>query len=122
MITKPILNLIKVMRNSKFGTLKPSTVTSATLEIRELNNTYNQMVDRMNELVEVVYQKEILQSRTELKALQSQINPHFLFNTLEAFYWALDEKGEDELAESVIAMSGLFRYVINRGMRTSGWL
>ncbi|WP_339275207.1 sensor histidine kinase [Paenibacillus sp. FSL W8-0426] len=115
MITKPILNLIKVMRNSKFGTLKPSTVTSATLEIRELNNTYNQMVDRMNELVEVVYQKEILQSRTELKALQSQINPHFLFNTLEAFYWALDEKGEDELAESVIAMSGLFRYVINRG-------
>lgn len=115
MITNPILNLIKVMRNSKFGTLKPSTVTSATLEIRELNNTYNQMVDRMNELVEVVYQKEILQSRTELKALQSQINPHFLFNTLEAFYWALDEKGEDELAESVIAMSGLFRYVINQG-------
>lgn len=114
MITRPILNLIKVMRGSRFGTLKPISVTSSTMEINELNNTYNQMVHSLNELIEVVYQKEIIQSRTELKALQAQINPHFLFNTLEAFYWALDEKGEEELAEIVVDMSGLFRYVINR--------
>lgn len=114
MITRPILNLIKVMRGSRFGTLKPISVTSSTMEINELNNTYNQMVHSLNELIAVVYQKEIIQSRTELKALQAQINPHFLFNTLEAFYWALDEKGEEELAEIVVDMSGLFRYVINR--------
>lgn len=114
MITRPILNLIKVMRGSRFGILKPISVTSSTMEINELNNTYNQMVHSLNELIEVVYQKEIIQSRTELKALQAQINPHFLFNTLEAFYWALDEKGEEELAEIVVDMSGLFRYVINR--------
>lgn len=114
MITRPILNLIKVMRGARFGTLKPSTITSTTMEINELNNTYNQMVAFLNELIEVVYQKEIIQSRTELKALQAQINPHFLFNTLEAFYWALDEKGEEELAQIVVDMSGLFRYVINR--------
>lgn len=113
MITRPILNLIKVMRNAKFGTLKPIPVTSKTMEINELNNTYNQMVGSLNELIDVVYQKEIVQSRTELKALQAQINPHFLFNTLEAFYWALDEKDEEELADVVIAMSGLFRYVIS---------
>ena len=114
MITRPILNLIKVMRGSRFGTLRPISVTSTTMEINELNNTYNQMVHSLNELIEVVYQKEIVQSRTELKALQAQINPHFLFNTLEAFYWALDEKGEEELAQIVVDMSGLFRYVINR--------
>ncbi|CAM4092471.1 sensor histidine kinase [Paenibacillus alkaliterrae] len=114
MITRPILNLIKAMRNARFGTLKPIPVTSATMEINELNHTYNQMVVSLNELIEVVYQKEIIQSRTELKALQAQINPHFLFNTLEAFYWALDEKGEEELSEIVVAMSGLFRYVISR--------
>ncbi|MFD1954997.1 sensor histidine kinase [Paenibacillus thailandensis] len=112
MITRPILNLIKVMRGAKLGTLKPISVPSSAMEINELNNTYNQMVDSLNELIEVVYQKEIVQSRTELKALQAQINPHFLFNTLEAFYWALEEKGEEELAEIVVAMSGLFRYVI----------
>lgn len=114
MITRPILNLIKVMRNAKFGTLRPIPVTSKTMEINELNNTYNQMVVSLNDLIDVVYQKEIIQSRTELKALQAQINPHFLFNTLEAFYWALDEKGEEELGQVVIAMSGLFRYVISR--------
>ncbi|WP_018752967.1 cache domain-containing sensor histidine kinase [Paenibacillus sanguinis] len=114
MITRPILQLIKAMRGARFGTLKPNQATSSTMEINELNNTYNQMVGSLNELIEVVYQKEIIQSRTELKALQAQINPHFLFNTLEAFYWALEEKGEEELAQVVVAMSGLFRYVINR--------
>ncbi|TVY02971.1 sensor histidine kinase [Cohnella terricola] len=114
MITRPILNLMKAMRGARFGSLKPNQNTSATMEIDELNNTYNQMVAHLNELIEVVYQKEITQSRTELKALQAQINPHFLFNTLEAFYWALEDKGEEELAQIVVAMSGLFRYVIGR--------
>ncbi|QMV41186.1 sensor histidine kinase [Cohnella cholangitidis] len=114
MITRPILNLMKAMRGARLGSLKPNPKTSATMEINELNHTYNQMVDYLNELIEVVYQKEITQSRTELKALQAQINPHFLFNTLEALYWALEDKGEDELAHIVIAMSGLFRYVISR--------
>lgn len=114
MITRPILQLIKAMRGARFGTLKPNKATSSTMEINELNNTYNQMVESLNELIDVVYQKEIIQSRTELKALQAQINPHFLFNTLEAFYWALEEQGEEELAQVVVAMSGLFRYVINR--------
>lgn len=114
MITRPILKMIKAMRGARLGTLKHNSMTTSTMEISELNNTYNQMVDSLNELIEVVYQKEIIQSRTELKALQAQIHPHFLFNTLEAFYWALEEKGEEELAENVLAMSGVFRYVISR--------
>lgn len=114
MITRPILNLIKAMRFARFGNLKTIPVVSSTLELDELHNTYNQMVVSLNELIDVVYQKEIVQSRTELKALQAQINPHFLFNTLEAFFWALEDKGEEELAQLVVAMSGLFRYVIAR--------
>lgn len=114
MITRPILNLMKAMRGARLGSLKPNPYTSSTMEINELNYAYNQMVAYLNELIDVVYQKEIIQSRTELKALQAQINPHFLFNTLEAFYWELEEKGEEELARIVVAMSGLFRYVISR--------
>lgn len=82
------------------------------MELRELNNTYNGMITNMNDLIRVVYEKEVLQSRTELKALQAQINPHFLFNTLEAFNWSLEEKGEEELAGLVVVMSRLFRYII----------
>lgn len=112
MITRPIIDLIRAMRKSRLGLLTPNRQKAATLELGELNNTYNAMVNNMNDLIRVVYEKEMLQSRTELKALQAQINPHFLFNTLEAFKWSLEEKGEEELAELMVAMSRLFRYVI----------
>lgn len=112
MITRPIINLIRAMRKSRLGVLTPNHVTPSTMELRELNHTYNAMVVNMNDLIRVVYEKEVLQSRTELKALQAQINPHFLFNTLEAFNWSLEEKGEEELAGLMVAMSRLFRYII----------
>jgi two-component system, sensor histidine kinase YesM len=112
LITRPILRLIKTMRGARDGVLKRSHSDSRTMELRELNHTYNQMVDNINELIKLVYEKELVQSQTELKALQAQINPHFLYNTLEAFYWSLSDKGEEELADLVIAMSHIFRYVI----------
>lgn len=112
-ITRPIFKLIKTMRGARLGGMKPiAAQLTSTIEINELNYTYNKMVEHMNELIELVYEKEIIQSRTELKALQAQIHPHFLFNTLEALYWALQEKEEEELAEYVVAMADLFRYTI----------
>ncbi|MDQ0229351.1 cache domain-containing sensor histidine kinase [Metabacillus malikii] len=114
MITRPILKLTKTMKRGRDkGKLTINPDISSTIEIQELNTTYNQLVENTNHLIQVVYEKEILKSQAELKALQSQINPHFLFNTLDALYWSLDEKGEDELANSVIAMSELFRYTIS---------
>ncbi|ASA24852.1 sensor histidine kinase [Paenibacillus donghaensis] len=112
MITRPIIHLIRAMRKSRLGVLTPNQESVSTMELRELNYTYNGMIANMNDLIRVVYEKEMLQSRTELKALQAQINPHFLFNTLEAFNWSLEEKGEEELAGLVIVMSRLFRYII----------
>ncbi|WP_410771257.1 sensor histidine kinase [Fontibacillus sp. BL9] len=121
-ITRPIFKLIKTMRSARLGGLKPiATQISSTIEINELNHTYNQMVEHMNELIELVYEKEIIQSRTELKALQAQIHPHFLFNTLEALYWALQERQEEELAEYVVAMADLFRYTIT-GPNKEEWV
>ncbi|WP_307719852.1 cache domain-containing sensor histidine kinase [Paenibacillus kobensis] len=120
-ISRPIFRLIKTMRSARLGGLKPITQISSTIEINELNHTYNQMVEHTNELIKLVYEKEILQSRSELKALQAQINPHFLFNTLEALYWSLYNKDEVELAEFVIAMSELFRYTIT-GPNRDEWV
>lgn len=112
MITRPILNLIKTMGNAKLGGLRPTAEKSSTAEFSELNKTYNELVENTNHLIGVVYEKELLLSQAELKALQAQINPHFLYNTLEALYWSLEEKDE-ELAELVVAMSDLFRYTIS---------
>lgn len=122
MITRPIIHLIRAMRKSRLGVLTPNSQKVSTLELRELNYTYNGMVANINDLIRVVYEKEILQSRTELKALQAQINPHFLFNTLEAFNWSLEEKGEEELAGLVVIMSRLFRYIMGSPDNKDEWV
>lgn len=116
MITRPIFKLTRAMKKRRKGELLLNLEHSSTLEINELNRTYNQMVEEINHLIQVVYEKEIIRSRTELKALQSQINPHFLYNTLNAIYWSLDAKGDQKLAELIITMSDLFRYTIDSDM------
>ncbi|RFB15345.1 sensor histidine kinase [Bacillus sp. HNG] len=113
-ITRPIVRLTKTMQYAGQGTLTLNPEVSSVNEINELNSTYNQLVKETNHLIRMVYQKEILRSRSELKALQAQINPHFLFNTLDSLHWSLEEKNEDELSEVVIAMSDLFRYTITK--------
>lgn len=111
-ITTPIHRLTRVMKNAKMDELKPVEEIKSYFEIEEMNKAYNQMVKNTNYLIQIAYEKELLKNQTELKALQSQINPHFLYNTLNAFYWSLEEKGEEELAKLVIAMSELFRYTV----------
>jgi len=114
MITRPILQLTKTMQHASEGSLSLNPSVPSVNEINKLNRTYNQLVKETNHLIRMVYQKEILRSQSELKALQAQINPHFLFNTLDALHWSLEEKGEEELSELVLAMSNLFRYTITK--------
>ncbi|MEK3750050.1 sensor histidine kinase [Paenibacillus sp. FSL E2-8871] len=121
LITRPVFRLIKAMRSTRLGILKPIENVSSTMEIQELNYSYNKMVDNINELIQLVYEKELSRSHTELKALQAQINPHFLFNTLDVLYWSLLDRDEDQLAEYVVAMSDLFRYTIT-GSSKGGWV
>ncbi|AIQ51564.1 histidine kinase [Paenibacillus sp. FSL R7-0331] len=121
LITRPVFKLIKAMRSTRLGILRPTEYASSTMEIQELNYSYNKMVDNINELIQLVYEKELSRSHTELKALQAQINPHFLFNTLDVLYWSLVDKEEDELAGYVVAMSDLFRYTIT-GQSEEGWV
>lgn len=113
-ITRPITRLTQTMREANEGILQHNPPAKSSIEINELNQTYNQLAAETNYLVQMVYEKEIIKSRSELKALQAQIHPHFLFNTLDALYWSLDDKDEEELAETVLAMSELFRYTITK--------
>ncbi|OQP06226.1 sensor histidine kinase [Geobacillus sp. 46C-IIa] len=114
MITQPILRLTKAMQRGKNGEfIESPPISSSTVEIRQLNETYNALVAHIKHLIQVVYEKELVRSQAELKALQAQINPHFLFNTLDALYWSLVEKGDEESAQFVLNMSKLFRYTIS---------
>lgn len=113
-ITKPIIKLTETMQQASAGSLYMNPTVTTINEINELNSTYNQLVKETNHLINMVYQKEITRSRSELKALQAQINPHFLFNTLDALRWSLEDKEEEDLAEFVVSMSELFRYTITK--------
>ncbi|MGD7043359.1 cache domain-containing sensor histidine kinase [Jeotgalibacillus proteolyticus] len=121
MITNPIQKLTKTMKKAREGEFHTITPSSSTSEINELNLSYNQMVEHTNYLIRMVYEKELIRNQAELKALQAQINPHFLFNTLNALYWLLEEKEEEELADHVVAMSELFRYTIS-GPKKDEWV
>jgi two-component system, sensor histidine kinase YesM len=113
-ITRPIIKLTETMQQASTGSLTMNPSVTTVNEIKELNSTYNQLVKETNHLIKMVYEKEITRSRSELKALQAQINPHFLFNTLDALRWTLEEKDEEDLAEFVVSMSELFRYTITK--------
>lgn len=73
-------------------------------------------------MIKSVYEKELIKSKSEIKALHSQIHPHFLFNTLDSLYWAHIRKGDDELAQMVIRLADMFRYSIQSSGRTASLL
>jgi two-component system, sensor histidine kinase YesM len=115
LITNPLRQLMRIMRrDTKEGDFKRNIVIYRNKEINELNLTYNRMVININQLLEEANKQELIKLRMEIKALQSQINPHFLYNTLEAFYWSLIEKEEKKLADQVIILANLFRYTIKK--------
>ncbi|MFD1884108.1 sensor histidine kinase [Paenibacillus wenxiniae] len=114
LITKPIVRLTHTMQQAIAGPMTLNPKINTVNEINELNSTYNQLVKETNHLIKMVYEKEITRNRSELKALQAQINPHFLFNALDALRWSLEDKDQEGLAEQVVAMSNLFRYTITR--------
>ena len=112
-ITSPLKQLIEAMRKGPKRQLLHIEETNSYLEMHTLHHTYNQFITDIERLIEEVYEKQLLQQQAELKALQSQINPHFLYNTLNTFYWKLIDEGKDEIADYVLSMSALFKYSVS---------
>ena len=86
-----------------------------TAEITSLTESFEHMVVQIKELAEKVRQEEITLRKTELKALQAQINPHFLYNTLDAIAWLCEEERHKDAVEMVNSLAKLFRISISRG-------
>ncbi|QJC50982.1 sensor histidine kinase [Paenibacillus albicereus] len=114
LITGPLRKLTRVMRKARSGEFAPNPETYANREINDLNLTYNRMIDSLHTLIDEVYREQIVRMQSELRALHAQLDPHFLFNTLEAFYWQLIENGQDRQAAHVLRLADLFRYAIRR--------
>lgn len=86
-----------------------------TREVQELSDSFEHMVLRIQELMTTVREEEINLRKTELKALQAQINPHFLYNTLDSIAWMCEQGRNADAVRVVHALARLFRISISRG-------
>lgn len=116
LFSRPVKSLAKAMGefegNTENFTFCPVRGTS---EIVSLSESFEHMANRIQRLMEQVRQEEISLRKTELKALQAQINPHFLYNTLDAIAWLCEEERNQDAVEMVNALARLFRISISRG-------
>ncbi|MCP1309641.1 cache domain-containing sensor histidine kinase [Paenibacillus tyrfis] len=121
-ISSPLKRLIQQMKQVERGNFRGLLHVKSYEEINILVASFNQMVNRMDELIERVKAVSISEKNAQLLALQSQVNPHFLYNTLDMIYWMLDEKGNERLGKVVLSLSHMFRYSSHWEGSSEVWL
>ncbi len=114
-VSKPLHRLSAAMENFKQGDFSQKIEVVTQDEVGEVSAGFNRMVDDIRELIDKNYVLAIKERESELDILQAQMNPHFLYNTLDSLYWKAMESGNEEIAEDILSLSQLFRLVLNRG-------
>ena len=112
-ITKGLKSLAIKMKRVGQGDFEVKVNSNRMDEVGQLSNVFDNMVKNTNNLIKQRYEQELLTKEAEFRALQAQINPHFLHNTLDMINWRLIEKGEEEISESIVALGNLLRYSID---------
>ena len=115
-IAEPISELCDVAATAGEGDFEIRTKgDNSIVEIQKLNKSVNQMIKKIGQLVDDIRVEEINLRAAELRLLQEQINPHFLYNTLDNIIW-LAESGEDEeVVKMVSSLSSFFRTTLSKG-------
>jgi two-component system sensor histidine kinase YesM len=113
--TKRISRLIKKMRKVQEGEFEPIKVTPVKDEIGELMEAFNYMIQRIKILIEDQYKSGQEIKSVELKALQAQINPHFLYNTLDLINWTAIKHKVPEVSSLVQSLSKFYKLSLNKG-------
>ncbi len=118
-VTRPIRDLTATMKKVSNGDLNAKTDMSLTKgaaeEVIELNEVFNHMTTQLQALLEEVYNQGLREKDAELRALKAQIQPHFLYNTLDTVYWMLIDKSEYDIAQIITKLGEILRYSIKKG-------
>lgn len=114
-ITKPIELMMYQMKQVEAGNLDVRVESNVYNELDNLSEGFNQMVNQVKNLMEDIVAVEHNKNELELEVLHAQINPHFLYNTLNTIRWMAKIKGEDSIAEALVALVKLLRVSISFG-------
>lgn len=114
-IVNPIKRLMKEMNKIKTGDFNVNLRVNSTDEIGSLSMQFIEMAERLKDMIDKVFKSKIKEKEAELIAMQAQINPHFLYNTLDNIRWMALDEGAKAAGEQIETLSRMFRHVLNKG-------
>lgn len=118
MINRPIRQLINLMGKVEEGKLDTFAQAQGFYEVNQLSCSFNNMVYRIKKLMTQVVDEQKLLRKSELKMLYAQINPHFLYNTLDSIVWMAESGDNKNVVKMISALANFFRLSLNRGKDT----
>ncbi|MGN1185287.1 MAG: sensor histidine kinase [Oliverpabstia sp.] len=110
-----IERLITCVNQIEYSTMEIDLNDQSRDEIGVLIRSFHQMLAEIKRLIKEVYESRIRQQKLEMQALQAQINPHFLYNTLSMINWKAISAGEEDISTITLALSDYYRTTLNRG-------
>ncbi|MBD9029758.1 MAG: sensor histidine kinase [Butyrivibrio crossotus] len=114
-VTTRIAKLQKAVARVEKEDFSYTLNTTSQDEIGELITSFSKMERKLNYLINEVYKSRIKEKEYEMKALQAQINPHFLYNTLSLINWKAIEAGKRDISKITLALSAFYRTSLNKG-------
>ncbi|OKP90859.1 hypothetical protein A3844_03095 [Paenibacillus helianthi] len=114
-LTKPIKKMMAAIQLTGAGDFSTKIPDQPQLEFRILVKRYNQMNERILELIEENYKSTRREKEAEMLALNLQLNPHFLYNTLNIINWMALEREESEISQMIVSLSTMLQYTVNNG-------
>lgn len=113
-VTRPIKQLSKAMEEVGQGNLEVNCVVESRDEVGVLSQSFNQMVKDMNHLIQSEYEQTMMKQDAEMRSLQMQINPHFLYNTLDTINWMARIHELDDIGDITSSLGELMRYSLSK--------
>ncbi len=111
-LLRPLTSLVGGMRKVREGKFDTRVKIQTQDEMAYIGDSFNRMTSHIETLIHEVYERELSEKEAELKAIQAQLNPHFLYNTLGMFFWKFYMLGDEKSAQLVNSLSEMLQYTL----------